>query len=145
MGVQVSLRVMERIVNSNNGKVLSLTQGMKTGKVMFLTQGMKTYGSSSSFFYNLGQICPFIRSGFISVGFCYWFDSVCTNFTARHLEPKAIKGIFRFNFNRFYSTSSTRLSLDIDPDIVPVIVYSNADIQKFDILGDNKGKGGVYR
>ena len=118
---------------------------MKTGKVMFLTQGMKTYGSSSSFFYNLGQICPFIRSGFIPVGLYYWFDSVCTNFTARHLEPKAIKGIFRFNFNRFYSTSSTRLSLDIDPNIVPVVVYSNADIQKFDILGDNKGKGGVYR
>ena len=26
-----------------------------------------------------------------------------------------------------------------------MVVYSNADIQKFDILEDNKGKGGVYR
>jgi len=30
-------------------------------------------------------------------------------------------------------------------DIIPVASYSNADIQKLDILRDNKNKSGIYR
>jgi len=29
--------------------------------------------------------------------------------------------------------------------IIPVAIYANADIQKLDILKDNKNKSGIYR
>jgi hypothetical protein len=35
--------------------------------------------------------------------------------------------------------------LDVDVlSLVPVVVYSNADTQKFEILKENKGKSGRY-
>jgi hypothetical protein len=45
---------------------------------------------------------------------------------------------------------SSGLSVDVrnystNNSVVPVIKYSNADIQKLQIIKENKGKSGVYR
>jgi hypothetical protein len=46
-----------------------------------------------------------------------------------------------FNFYRFYSTTNSTNQAKLS--FAPVVVYSNVDSQKLDILKDNKGKAGV--
>jgi len=43
----------------------------------------------------------------------------------------------------FYSTNNN--SIIPDSAVLPVISYSNADIQKIAILNDNKNRVGIYR
>lgn len=47
----------------------------------------------------------------------------------------------KFNQVRLYSTKSA----PADGEVIPVMVYSNADTCKTIILSDNKGKSGIYR
>ena len=52
-----------------------------------------------------------------------------------------ISNCFRIENLLYFSTTSS-LS---ENNITPVVVYTNGDTQKLDILKDNKGKSGVYR
>ena len=47
---------------------------------------------------------------------------------------------FRIENLLYFSTTSS----NNQKNIIPVVVYANADIQKLDILKDNKGKSGIY-
>jgi hypothetical protein len=45
------------------------------------------------------------------------------------------------------STDLTSILLSVIPAhaVTPIVVYSNADTQKFEIIKENKGKSGIYR
>jgi group I intron endonuclease len=45
-------------------------------------------------------------------------------------------------FNRYYHSDSNNRPSNL---IIPVKIYENADVSKFDIISDNKNKSGVYR
>ena len=53
-----------------------------------------------------------------------------------------IKGLFISKLNlRCYSTQNT----PVVPNLVPIRTYNNSDLDKLDILKENKGKSGVYQ
>lgn len=53
-----------------------------------------------------------------------------------------IEGLFISKLNlRCYSTQNT----PVVPNLVPIRTYNNSDLDKLDILKENKGKSGVYR
>lgn len=46
--------------------------------------------------------------------------------------------------NKYYLSFKPKAGLHTSPVIAPVAIYNNADIQKKQILSENKGKAGVY-
>lgn len=59
-----------------------------------------------------------------------------------HNSSKKIKFKTIGLFNRNYHTDSNNRPSNL---IIPVKVYANADVSKFDIISENKNKSGVYR
>jgi hypothetical protein len=51
----------------------------------------------------------------------------------------------KFNFTKVFNFTSYTSNASINSDIIPVKLYSNASIQKQDILKENKGLSGIYR
>nr|WDW20833.1 hypothetical protein [Valsa mali var. pyri (nom. inval.)] len=49
------------------------------------------------------------------------------------------------NFYRGFSTTGVRFFSSEQHNIKPVVVYSNADTQKFTVFKENRNKAGIYR
>jgi hypothetical protein len=105
-------------------------------------------GSKSIVFLVLVSLLIYEFSPYIS-----FILSLVLHFNELLFSNSILLAIFSFNSRNFSSTSawrSLRLSVNVinystNNSVVPVIKYSNADIQKLQIIKENKGKSGVYR
>jgi group I intron endonuclease len=62
-------------------------------------------------------------------------------YSSLEANSMALLAIFPFLIRNY----SSRKSVAASPAVVPVKIYSNVDLQKYQILKENKGKAGVYR
>jgi hypothetical protein len=75
-----------------------------------------------------------------SVYLLHFHELLYSNLEANSM---ALLAIFPFLVRNYSSSKSAAASPSLV--VVPVKIYSNADLQKLQILRENEGKAGVYR